>query len=252
MAEGPRLLIIGTHHFDSKADAVNFDADDVLSPKRQEEIQELVRRLQEFNPTKVAIEAPAEEHEEYVAQYRAYLNGEYADERNEIYQVGFRLARTLGHEKVYPIDWNKRAVGMDTDIGTFAEQNNQTHLLEEALNIARAQVETMEQIQATGSIIDLYRFTNDPEIVRETHWLYYKLARIGSTTHFPGANYMQHWYGRNLKIYINLSRLVESHDERILLIIGGGHVWFLRQFAQEDGLFTLEDPGPYLGRGGGA
>lgn len=246
MVDGARLLIIGTHHFDSKADAVNFAADDVLSPKRQDEIQELVRRLKQFNPTKVAIEAPAEEDEEYVAQYRAYLHGEYGDERNEIYQVGFRLAGTLGHPKVYAIDWNKRAVGMDIDAPAFAKQNDQSYLLEEALNIARSQVERMEQIQSSGSLMDLYRFMNDPEIIRENHWLYYRLARIGSTTQFPGANYVQHWYGRNLKIYINLTRLVERHDERILLVIGGGHVWFLRQFAQEDGFFMLEDPGPYL------
>lgn len=246
VADGARLLIVGTHHFDSKADAVNFNADDVLSPRRQNEIRELVQRLKQFNPTKVAIEARAEDGEEYAAQYRAYLDGEYEHERNEIYQVGFRLAKTLGHPQTYAIDWNERAIGLDTDVEAFAKQNDQSDLLEEVLNIARLQMERLEHIQASGSLIDLYRFTNDPETIRESHRLYYKLARIGSTTHHPGANYVQHWYGRNLKIYINLTRLVRSHDERILLIIGGGHVWFLKQFAEEDGFFTLEDPWPYL------
>lgn len=246
MTHGARLLIVGTHHFDSQADAVNFDADDVLSSRRQNEIQELVRRLQRFNPTKVALEVPAEQDEEYAARYTAYLDGKYELEWSEIYQVGFRLAKALGHSKTYAIDWNERAVGMDTNVEAFAGQNDQSALLEEALNTARSQMEDLERIQATGTLIDLYKFTNDPKMIKESHRLYYKLARIGSGTHYPGANYMQHWYGRNLKIYINLTRLLESDDERILLIIGGGHLWFLRQFAYEDGFFILEDPLPYL------
>jgi len=91
-----------------------------------------------------------------------------------------------------------------------------------------------------------YMFSNDPERLHESHSLYFKIARIGIASQFPGADWVQHWYGRNLKIFVNLTRLVESHDERILLIIGSGHAWLLRQFAEEDGLFLLEDPRTYF------
>ena len=46
---------------------------------------------------------------------------------------------------------------------------------------------------------------------------------------FSGANWVAHsWYARNLKIVVNLTRITELEDERILLIIGGGHLGFLR------------------------
>jgi hypothetical protein len=49
---------------------------------------------------------------------------------------------------------------------------------------------------------------------------------------------------------VNLTRLVGSPDERILLIIGAGHAYLLRQFARESGFFRLESPLDYLDMGG--
>lgn len=246
LSTNARLLIIGTHHFDAAADAVNFEADDVLSPRRQQEIAELVGRLRKFNPSKVAVQAPADEAGEYAKRYRAYVNGEYASERGEMYQVGFRLAKSLGHSQVHAIDWNEPPAGTDTDVEAFAASHGQADLLEDALGVARRQMETMQQIQRSGSLLDLYRYTNNPQTLLEGHRLYYKIARIRTAGQFPGANWVQHWYGRNLKIYMNLTQVVQSDDERMLLLIGAGYVWLLQQFAKEDGLFTLEDAGSYL------
>src|SRR5687767_2400671 len=53
------IMILGMYHMSNPGlDAVNLDADDVLQPKRQREIQELVDRLAKFRPTKIAVEAP--------------------------------------------------------------------------------------------------------------------------------------------------------------------------------------------------
>ena len=47
-------------------------------------------------------------------------------------------------------------------------------------------------------------------------------------------------YARNLKIFVNITRITESADDRIFLIIGGGHLFLVRQF--------LEDSGDYINR----
>ncbi len=61
-----------------------------------------------------------------------------------------------------------------------------------------------------------------------------------------GANWLQHWYGRNLKIFTNLTRITESAAERILVLIGVGHVKLLQQFIADSGFYCLESPLLYL------
>jgi hypothetical protein len=57
-----KIMILGTYHMDNpRLDAKNLDADDVLLPKRQHEITDLIEKLTRFNPTKIAVEAPYSE-----------------------------------------------------------------------------------------------------------------------------------------------------------------------------------------------
>lgn len=244
----PTLLIVGTYHMANPgADAVNFQADDVLSPKRQREIKQVVERLASFGATKIALESSVESGPECQTRFERYLEGTYQLERGEGDQLGFRLAKRRGHSKVYAVDWNKRAVpGLNVDFESFAAQHGQGSLLNEAYDIARRMTDREQGLQSRGSVSDLLLSLNDPENLLQMHRLYFKIARIGSGSEYPGANWVQHWYGRNLKIFVNVTRLVESAHERILLIIGAGHAWLLRQFAEEDGLFKLEEPKEYL------
>ena len=54
MTSKPILMILGSYHMHNPGkDLVNFEADDVLAPKRQAEIKQLVRQLKKFKPTKV-------------------------------------------------------------------------------------------------------------------------------------------------------------------------------------------------------
>ncbi len=41
-----------------RLDSKNIEADDVLLPRRQQEISDLIEKLAHFKPTKIAIEAP--------------------------------------------------------------------------------------------------------------------------------------------------------------------------------------------------
>ena len=56
---GAQVLVIGTYHMSNpRLDAVNLTADDVLAPKRQQEIEQLAETLGSFRPTKVLVEIP--------------------------------------------------------------------------------------------------------------------------------------------------------------------------------------------------
>src|SRR5687768_17550109 len=100
----PEILVLGTYHMANPGrDMYNTQADDVLLAKRQQEIAQLVEVLKRFRPTKVAIEA-AVGSPRVAREYADYLAGKYTLTRNEIDQIGFRLAKDLGHKAVYAVD----------------------------------------------------------------------------------------------------------------------------------------------------
>ena len=249
MTPKPMLMILGSYHMANPGrDMVNVEADDVMTPKRQIEIKQLVGRLKKFKPTKVAVEHESEKDVELQTTYRSYLNGNYQLRRNETQQIGFRLAQQMGHRHIYPVDWNKLPpVDLATvDFQTFAKANNQQTLLDEILSEHPSQATKEAKDPEKRSVIDIYRSMNQDENIRKDHQVYFTIARIGKNDQYVGADWVQYWYGRNLRIFVNLTRITESPDERILLIIGGGHVRLLQQFVSDSGYYILESPLKYL------
>ena len=71
-------------------------------------------------------------------------------------------------------------------------------------------------------------YLNQQEI-RDFHHLYLMLAQMGSAENPAGAEEMEAWWGRNLRIYANIARISEPGD-RVLVIYGSGHKFLLDQF----------------------
>ena len=266
MTKKPTIMILGsTHLANDGLDYFNTKMDDVRAPKRQREIEQLVEQLQEFKPTKIALERDVIFDDATNGNYQEYLKGTYELERDEHNQIGFRLAKQMGHPKLYCVDYrmdyrkNDPFIPWDEfdrsvmDFFTFAKEHNQEHLIPSPPIIegkttqdetGRNWIESEEYI----SIIDMYIRDNEPENRRVDHQMYLRwIARIGLGDQYPGANWVSHsWYDRNLKIYVNLTRITESADDRILLIIGAGHVYLIQQFFEESGDYTIESPLKYL------
>ena len=107
----PTVMILGSSHLANPGmDGFNYKMDDVLAPKRQREIEQLVAQLKPFRPTKIALEADERFDAEINANYQCYLKGTYELKRGEGDQIGFRLAKQMGHPKLYGVDyWGDRA-----------------------------------------------------------------------------------------------------------------------------------------------
>ncbi len=252
----PTIMILGSEHLANPGmDSFNRKMDDVLAPKRQREIEQLVAQLKAFQPTKIALEADPSRDAKVNASYRDYLEGTYELQRNESDQIGFRLAKQMGHPKLYCVDyWDDwyKAFPVDrdkVDFDTFAKEHNVDYRESRSPEGKITQDEDgtiWVEPEEYESIIDTYKRLNQPEGRLADHQGYLRIARIGLGKEYPGANWVWYWYERNLKTFVNLTRITESADDRILLIIGAGHVFLVQQFLEDSGNYIVESPLKYL------
>jgi len=70
--------------------------------------------------------------------------------------------------------------------------------------------------------------------------------RIGRGNDYLGPDMRTRWYNRNLRIFHNIQRITRSPDERILVIIGSGHLPILRHAVEASPEFDLEEVSTYL------
>ncbi len=243
-AQKPTVLVLATYHMDNPGlDVMNVQSDNVLTEKRQKEIREFVNLLKRFKPTKIAVEVPSSSAK-LDEQYGRYIRGDYQLTRNEVDQIGFRLAKDLNHQKIYGVD----AQGA-FDIGrvfAFAGANNQQEIVDRAFEIGKRQVAETNKLIQTATVTKIYKVLNEQQRINEGHQAYIVMPRIGKDKEYPGVDLLADWYKRNLKIFSNITRITESKDDRILVIIGGGHVKLLQQFIEDSGEYNLERASKYF------
>ena len=222
-----RVLVLGVFHMANPGkDMFNLQVDDVLAPKRQKELSELAETLKKFQPTKIALEAPAES-DKIRKQYEDYLAGNYSLTRSESDQIGFRLAKAMGHKQVYGID-TQGDFPFDP-IAQFAKKNGKEELLNGLISQVPKEIEAMSVILSKGTILDLLRYINQDEQVRRDHEFYMSLAQFAGNGEYPGPDLLAAWYQRNIRIYSNLRRLIDSPEDRVLVIYGSGHLFWLQR-----------------------
>lgn len=208
-----------------------------------------MKRISQFKPTKIAIEWTADRTEETDQKYSDFLaerfsitEGDSKTIGNEVYQLGFRLARDHGHKGLFLVD---HSGGMDIgSVLTFAKENDPEYAKRFQTTIDSI-VGLMNQMQQNKSILEILRIMNKEDSLKVAHSVYIDMATVGSANNYVGADVVSDWYKRNLKIYANLSRIAEPND-RILLIIGQGHKPILQQFVRDSQNLELIDVMKYL------
>lgn len=239
-----QVLVLGTYHMANPGqDVFNTEADDVLAPKRQAEIAEVVEVIRRFRPTKVAVEAEFS-NDAVARRYREYLAGERELSRNETEQIGFRLAGELGHETIHPVDvdgefpWPR--------LVDYAEANGQKEEFQALLAETGARVEAQSAYLASHTILETLLYMNADERVAEDVGLYYRGVHFGEPWNWAGADLLTAWFERNIRIHSNVVDLVDSTEERILVIFGAGHLGWLRSNVASDPTLHLRKLGEFV------
>ncbi len=233
----PEILVLGTYHMSNPGrDVHNMQADDVLSPKRQQEIAQLIEVLKRFHPTKIAIEADVGS-QRVEQEYSDYLAGKYTLSRNEIDQIGYRLAKDLGHHAVYPVD--EEGEFPYYRVLNYAKANG----LKEKFDSMQANtgVRVKEQGDFLGShtVLETLEYMNSDSMVAKDVASYYAYVPFGDPYDYAGPDLLALWFQRNIRIYSNIVKLIESPNDRILVIYGAGHLGWLRQDIANDATIKL-------------
>lgn len=248
-----RLLVLGTFHFkDAGLDSYKpLHEVDILSAKRQQEVEDLLELLAAFAPTRIAVEMDRTRQQVLDERYTAYLAGEFELTSNEIYQLGFRLGERLGHERLYAVDADGRQYEPRVDSADFAREHGQAWTLEHPWHERYTSLYRWEDEQKLhSSLRDFLLYLNSPERVRLGHGHYFAGGfRAATADAYPGAdNLSGWWYNRNLRIFANVLQLAREPDDRLLLIIGAGHVPIIRHAAQASPDLEWVDPAEILGQ----
>lgn len=243
-----QVMLLGTYHFAAPGnDAVRQRIDDVLTARRQAELDELATRLAKWDPDQIAVEWPFTFRDSTVARFARFSAGTLTPTRNEVVQIGFRLARRLRHDTVHPIDaewpiWNDSLDALALRRPDLAKARDSILAAQQAMaDAASAHAMSMR-------IVDQLRDANSEAAFQGGNSLsmFGSFLPAGEGENYGGPQLLAQWYARNFRIAHHLTRVLRPGTKRVLVIVGAGHVPPLRNILHESPHFCPVSPLPYL------
>ncbi|WP_375559494.1 DUF5694 domain-containing protein [Bernardetia sp. OM2101] len=233
------VLLFGTFHFNNPGlDAAKTKSFNIESEKSQAELDEITDKIKGYNPSKIFVEWEYNEQEELDSLYDLYLKGTYFEnpelsdfyKKNEIFQLAFRAAKKLGHNKVYAMDYTDVNFPFDS-LMEVAQKNNQSALQNEIMQtIEEFSARFDDQIDADKSLKEILYFLNSSSLRQKDIALYTQtINEIGSIDNFVGAYLASEWYRRNLYMLSIMQRQVTNEDEKVMILLGSSHVTLIHE-----------------------
>ncbi|HXD79175.1 MAG TPA: DUF5694 domain-containing protein, partial [Puia sp.] len=158
VAQKIKVYLVGTFHFDGAAGDVYQSArEDMKTPENQRQLDDLARRLAKAAPDKIFVEWTPDRQGYVDTTYQLYLRNQFDLGNGEVYQVGYRLGKMLGLQRIYCAD---AAGWSDYDsLAAYAAQHHQTSVLSD-LNNPRDSIAR----QISGRIGSIYAYYRAPAV----------------------------------------------------------------------------------------
>ncbi|WP_221405674.1 DUF5694 domain-containing protein [Dysgonomonas massiliensis] len=248
------ILTLGVFHFAfpnlDRQQIADNDQIDVLEPQYQQEIIQLVEQLANFQPTIIVIERQHKAQNKVDSLYKKYLKGEYELKRDEEQQIGFRLAKRMGIDKLYCVDeWGSHYDKIDK---LFDNENSYEYIQFEK-SFSQHPDSTMRFysdniLKHSGIIAELVKLNEKDNIKKDMG--NYLIGHFKYESHpydYTGVDFETgRWFNRNLRIFRNIQRIKIKSSDRILVIYGSGHLNILNYLFECSPEYHLEDTNKYL------
>ncbi len=264
------VMLLGVYHFNNPGqDTYNMEIDDYYSDRRQEEIREIVGLLKKYNPTKIFVEFTPDNQSRIDSLYQLYLNNEIKLDEikggiNEAYQIGFRLGKQSGGIQIKAIDHSGPWLG---DYVDFIADTLRLDYYQKKQYLEQQEFKERQKRFASNTVKENLIYLNKEQQIKNHHDYYNNVAirvRDDAKIMFSyqeseqeidglpyqmrsydfnniGVELVAEWYKRNLFIYRNIIENSESND-RVVIIIGSGHVFYLNQLLSNNPKFDLIKP----------
>ena len=239
-----QALLVGTFHYHNPgADVAKTKSFDVMSDGAQTQLEEISEKIKEFKPDQVLVEWPYEEQQELDSLYQLYLNDDYFTNdslsnfylKNEIFQLGFRVAKKAGLKSVQAVDYRDTDFPFDS-LMTVAATQNQTDLQKQFTDgIARFTQEFDAKIESGASLLDITYYLNSEELRNFSNELQSQTPLlVGDRNNFVGAYLASEWYRRNLYMWSLAQKATQPNDQRVLLLLGSSHIAMIKDFIDKN------------------
>ena len=257
-----KIILLGIFHFNQSLDSASKLHSHLFTPKRQAEIAQLVDQLAHYKPDKIFLEFSPTDQPHYDSLYQDYLNGQEPKmlraRANEIFQLGMKTAKKLGHRRAYGINYQPQELASST----YKPRNDVDQAVQ---NLYRTLDKFNDTTRTNAPFYDLaypYRLPKQDSLLQASTLSGYllhlnsanKLQRdeysnwnffysLGTGQDMSSTDYVgSFWYGTNVRNFNNVLRLVDYKQARCyLLIYGSSHIPFLRYLFSMHPYFEVVD-----------
>jgi len=227
-----KIMLIGVFHFGNPGqDLVKTNQINVMTPENQQYLELLSDRISQFAPTVVMLEFDPANGEIIQQQYDQYLKDSFNLPSNEIYQIGFRVAKKSKLTTVHgfdeqAIEWNAQPLFDYIDAHDPVTKSKFDALFEQI-------TKETEQAHTTLSLSELLIDANKEEKDTFNKYLYLCTNQVGAGKNFEGADAAASWWHRNFRMYANIQKCA-APGEKVLVIGGQGHTAILKDLLKLD------------------
>jgi hypothetical protein len=239
-----QVMLFGVFHFaNPRLDQVKTDQLDVMTAENQAYLSGLAERIATFNPTVVMLEYDPAMQDTMLAKYQQYREGSLVLATNEVYQLGFRIARLAGLASVHSFD--EQTIGWNAEPMFEYMKTSDPKAQRQMDEVYEKLTRETEAAHRTLSLQALLRKANDPAEDKFNKSLYLMTNEVGAGVNYAGADAAASWWHRNFRMYANIQQAARP-GERVLVLGGQGHIAILRDLLALDELRKAVDVVPLL------
>ena len=239
-----KVFVLGTKHFDKT----------ILETENQSELKRLIELLAVYKPTKVVVEWEPSAFKSTNTSYQNYLGDSslIQTKYNEVYQLGFRLAKVMKHDRIYLFDDKTEYIGSLKDfsfeaLAKYAEENDQG-FYDKHIDLIGAAFNHNQALYKKLGLFDEIVLRNSPKAQKfNALRMHAYEVRVGIQKNWIGPDWLGRFYRRNIRMMANVLKFSEPED-RLLIIVGDNHKWILDELFENTPDFELVPSWDFLSR----